>query len=86
MSFPNNEDIAKTPYNMGYVWAIAMVAALGGLMFGYDLYRSVRFHVRPSSGNQRQIVGADREGTCRLGDCLSREGCHDGRPFDGLAP
>ena len=26
----------RQPYNMGYVWAISLVAALGGLMFGYD--------------------------------------------------
>jgi MFS family permease len=27
---------ARTQYNMRYVWAISLVAALGGLMFGYD--------------------------------------------------
>ena len=26
----------RQQYNMGYVWAISLVAALGGLMFGYD--------------------------------------------------
>ena len=25
-----------TPYNMRYIWAVSLVAALGGLMFGYD--------------------------------------------------
>lgn len=27
---------SKTTYNVGYVWAISLVAALGGLLFGYD--------------------------------------------------
>lgn len=26
----------STPYNPAYVWGISLVAALGGLMFGYD--------------------------------------------------
>ena len=28
--------VPQQRYNMGYVWAISLVAALGGLMFGYD--------------------------------------------------
>ena len=36
MSAPNNQPSPQTQYNMGYVWAISLVAALGGLMFGYD--------------------------------------------------
>jgi MFS family permease len=36
MSAPTNQTIPPTRYNMGYVWAISLVAALGGLMFGYD--------------------------------------------------
>ena len=28
--------VPQQQYNMGYVWAISLVAALGGLMFGYD--------------------------------------------------
>lgn len=23
-------------YNMGYIWVISLVAAMGGLLFGYD--------------------------------------------------
>ena len=31
------EHLGERPqYNMGYVWSISLVAALGGLMFGYD--------------------------------------------------
>src|SRR5512139_97206 len=26
----------KPAYNLGYVWAISLVAAMGGLLFGYD--------------------------------------------------
>jgi len=36
MASPNNRATPQTHYNMGYVWAIALVAALGGLLFGYD--------------------------------------------------
>jgi MFS family permease len=36
MSPPNSQPSPQTQYNMGYVWAISLVAALGGLMFGYD--------------------------------------------------
>jgi MFS family permease len=36
MLAPNDQAVAKTQYNMRYVWAISLVAALGGLMFGYD--------------------------------------------------
>ena len=36
MPAPNNQTVPQTRYNMGYVWAISLVAALGGLMFGYD--------------------------------------------------
>ena len=25
-----------TRYNLGYVWTISLVAAMGGLLFGYD--------------------------------------------------
>lgn len=27
---------SKTGYNLGYVWMISLVAAMGGLLFGYD--------------------------------------------------
>ncbi len=30
------ESPAKTPYNLRYIWTISLVAALGGLLFGYD--------------------------------------------------
>jgi MFS family permease len=36
MSPPNSQPSPQTQYNMGYVWAISLVAAMGGLMFGYD--------------------------------------------------
>ncbi|MFZ1933456.1 MAG: sugar porter family MFS transporter [Thermoguttaceae bacterium] len=36
MQSPNSQGILPTRYNMRYVWAISLVAALGGLMFGYD--------------------------------------------------
>jgi MFS family permease len=36
MQSPTSQAIPSTPYNMRYVWAISLVAALGGLMFGYD--------------------------------------------------
>ncbi len=36
MASPNDQANPQTQYNMGYVWAISLVAALGGLMFGYD--------------------------------------------------
>ena len=26
----------KAEYNLGYVWLISIVAAMGGLLFGYD--------------------------------------------------
>ena len=26
----------KADYNLGYIWIISIVAALGGLLFGYD--------------------------------------------------
>jgi MFS transporter, SP family, xylose:H+ symportor len=29
-------EVATTPFNLGYVWLISLVAALGGLLFGYD--------------------------------------------------
>lgn len=31
-----DQTAARQQYNMRYVWAISLVAALGGLMFGYD--------------------------------------------------
>ena len=31
-----NQPIAHAEYNMTYVWAVSLVAALGGLLFGYD--------------------------------------------------
>ena len=33
-----NEEIKipETNYNMGFLWLICMVAAMGGLLFGYD--------------------------------------------------
>jgi hypothetical protein len=36
MPSPDKQATPPTQYNMGYVWAISLVAALGGLMFGYD--------------------------------------------------
>ncbi len=30
------ESRAETQYNLGYIWTISLVAALGGLLFGYD--------------------------------------------------
>ena len=36
MAAPNSQPSPQTQYNMGYVWAISVVAALGGLLFGYD--------------------------------------------------
>ena len=36
MSTIDENDPARASYNMGYVWAISLAAALGGLMFGYD--------------------------------------------------
>ena len=36
MASPNLQAAPQTQYNMRYVWAISLVAALGGLMFGYD--------------------------------------------------
>ncbi|HZT24045.1 MAG TPA: sugar porter family MFS transporter [Verrucomicrobiae bacterium] len=46
----------KTEYNPGYVWLIALVAALGGLLFGYDwivisgtdLFYEAHFHLTTS--------------------------------------
>lgn len=35
-SGPGQSVSSATRYNMGYVWAISLVAALGGLLFGYD--------------------------------------------------
>ena len=31
-----SEPRASAHYNLGYIWAISLVAALGGLLFGYD--------------------------------------------------
>ena len=33
-----NEDIKipETNYNMGFLWLICIIAAMGGLLFGYD--------------------------------------------------
>jgi hypothetical protein len=31
-----NEGLLGTQYNMGFVWLICLVAAMGGLLFGYD--------------------------------------------------
>ena len=36
MPSPSSQAGLPTRYNMRYVWAISLVAALGGLMFGYD--------------------------------------------------
>jgi MFS family permease len=36
MAASNQQTVPQTQYNMGYVWAISLVAAMGGLMFGYD--------------------------------------------------
>jgi len=36
MSTIAENDSTRVRYNMGYVWAISLAAALGGLMFGYD--------------------------------------------------
>jgi MFS family permease len=36
MASPSDSTASTPRYNMGYVWAISLVAALGGLMFGYD--------------------------------------------------
>ena len=30
------ESSAEARYNLGYIWTISLVAALGGLLFGYD--------------------------------------------------
>jgi MFS transporter, SP family, xylose:H+ symportor len=32
----NTEVIGQTKFNMKYIWAISIVAAMGGLLFGYD--------------------------------------------------
>jgi MFS family permease len=64
-------------YNMGYVWAISLVAALGGLMFGYDwvvisgtgaFFRRF-FHVA-SAGAEGWAMGSALIG-CLLGALLS---------------
>jgi len=36
MSAIAENDSTGARYNMGYVWAISLAAAMGGLMFGYD--------------------------------------------------
>lgn len=36
MASPNTQPSPQTQYNMGYVWTISIVAAMGGLLFGYD--------------------------------------------------
>jgi sugar porter (SP) family MFS transporter len=33
---PNESSNLKADYNFGYIWLISVVAALGGLLFGYD--------------------------------------------------
>src|ERR1700761_3542211 len=32
----NQTSTLKADYNFGYIWLISIVAALGGLLFGYD--------------------------------------------------
>ena len=33
---PTESSTLKAEYNFGYIWVISLVAALGGLLFGYD--------------------------------------------------
>ena len=36
MMSENNKTVKPEQYNMGYVWLVCLVAAMGGLLFGYD--------------------------------------------------
>jgi SP family sugar porter-like MFS transporter len=68
---------AGRQYNLGYVWGVSLVAALGGLMFGYDwvvisgaepFYN--RFFMITSAGAEGWAMGSALVG-CLLGAVLS---------------
>jgi len=56
--------IAEAPYRSGYVWSISLVAALGGLFFGYDWAAFVisitLAHARPATNGVEFDLQAGR--------------------------
>src|ERR1700675_4023601 len=72
---PTTANVSQTEaagqYNAAYVWAIASVAALGGLLFGYDwvvIGGAKPFYEKFFQLNSEQLVGWAN--SCALIGCL----------------
>ena len=62
---------ANTQYNMKYIWSISLIAALGGLLFGYDWV--VIGGAKPFFERFFHLTGASQKGwanSCALIGCL----------------
>ncbi len=68
---------AQTHLKMGYVWTICLVAACGGLLFGYD------WVVIGGAKPFMKLVFNYGPGAVRLGDELSAVGCIFGALISG---
>ena len=69
------ESPAKTHYNLGYIWTISLVAALGGLLFGYDwvVIGGAKPFFEPYFGihwQRRWTVSSGWANSCALVGCL----------------
>ena len=72
------EPRAEAHYNLGYIWAISLVAALGGLLFGYDWvviggakpFFEPFFGIHGNSGTMSDSFLSGWANSCALVGCL----------------
>ena len=75
---PGTQSRAEAHYNLGYIWTISLVAALGGLLFGYDWvviggakpFFERFFGIDPTFGTMRDSFLSGWANSCALVGCL----------------